>query len=160
MFDMKRERILATLCYAKKDGRTLMIHRTKKLNDEHKGKWNGLGGKLEAGETHEECVIREMKEESGLDIKKPSLRGIITFPEFANGRDWYVFVFIVTEFEGELIDSPEGDLEWIDDEKILELNLWDGDKIFIDWLNKEKFFSAKFVYENGSCKDYSVVFYG
>ena len=157
---MKRERILATLCYVKKDGRTLMIHRTKKLNDEHKGKWNGLGGKLEAGETPEECVIREMKEESGLDIKKPSLRGIITFPEFANGRDWYVFVFIVTEFEGELIDSPEGDLEWIDDEKILELNLWDGDKIFIDWLNKEKFFSAKFVYENGSCKDYSVVFYG
>lgn len=73
---------LATLCYIKKDGKTLMLHRIKKKNDMHEGKWNGLGGKFEPGETPEDCVIREIEEESGLNIIKPRLRGLLTFPEF------------------------------------------------------------------------------
>ncbi len=100
-----------------------MLHRVKKKNDMHEGKWNGLGGKFEDGETPEECAIREVKEESGLTIKNPKMKGIMTFPSF-NGREtWYVFLFLMEEFEGELIESNEGNLERIDNDKILELNL-------------------------------------
>jgi 8-oxo-dGTP diphosphatase len=150
---------LATLCYIKKENKTLMLYRNKKENDYHEGKWNGLGGKFEQGETPEECAIRELKEETGLDITNPQLKGMITFPMFDTKEDWYVFLFVVKEFKGELIDSPEGHLEWIDDEKLFQLNLWDGDKIFIPWLFQDKFFSAKFNYENGKFKDYTVEFY-
>lgn len=136
-----------------------MLYRNKKENDYHEGKWNGLGGKFEQGETPEECAIRELKEETGLDITNPQLKGMITFPMFDTKEDWYVFLFVVKEFKGELIDSPEGHLEWIDDEKLFQLNLWDGDKIFIPWLFQDKFFSAKFNYENGKFKDYTVEFY-
>jgi 8-oxo-dGTP diphosphatase len=125
----------------------------------HEGKWNGLGGKFEQGETPEECVIREVKEESGLLIKNPKMHGFITFPLFDGMKDWYVFLFTAREFEGKLIDSSEGQLEWIKNEKLLELNLWEGDKEFISWLLDDKFFSAKFVYENGKLKDYKVYFY-
>ncbi len=150
---------LATLCYIKKDGKTLMLYRNKKENDYHEGKWNGIGGKFELSETPEECAIREIKEETGLDVKDPELKGMITFPLFDGKDDWYVFLFIVKNFSGELIDSPEGKLEWIPDEKITELNLWDGDKIFLEWLKQEKFFSAKFNYEGKNFKDYTVNFY-
>ena len=136
-----------------------MLHRIKKKNDFHEGKWNGLGGKFEHGETPEECVIREVKEESGLLIKNPRLHGFITFPMFDGKKDWYVFLFTASEFNGELIDSHEGKLEWIADEKLLDLNLWEGDSIFIPWLMGDKFFSAKFVYENGKFVDHTVNFY-
>lgn len=150
---------LATLCYIIKDNKTLMLYRNKKPNDFHEGKWNGLGGKFEKSETPEECVIREVKEESGLLIKNPKLHGIITFPMFDNIKDWYVFMFTVTEFTGELIDSNEGKLEWIPNEKLLELNLWDGDKYFIPWLFQEKYFSAKFIYEDKKYISHIVNFY-
>lgn len=150
---------LATLCYVVENDKTLMLHRIKKKNDVHEGKWNGLGGKFEHGETPEECVIREIKEESGLLIKNPKLHGFITFPMFDGKKDWYVFLFTAREFEGELIDSIEGKLEWIPNEKLLELNLWEGDRIFIPWLLNDKFFSAKFIYENGKFIDYKVSFY-
>ncbi len=150
---------LATLCYLIKDNKTLMIYRNKKQNDYHEGKWNGLGGKFEAGETPEECAIREVKEESGLLMKNPRMHGFITFPMFDGVKDWYVFLFTATEFDGELIDSNEGRLEWIPNEKLTELNLWEGDKIFIPWLFQEKFFSAKFNYKNKKFIDYSVEFY-
>jgi 8-oxo-dGTP diphosphatase len=88
-----------------------------------------------------------------------NLIGLITFPMFDTKNDWYAFVFIVDEFEGELIDSPEGDLEWIDDKKLPELNLWEGDRVFLPWTFEDRFFSAKFVYENGEYKEYSVEFY-
>ena len=136
-----------------------MIYRNKKENDYHEGKWNGLGGKFEAGESPEDCAIREMKEETGLDVKSPIMKGFITFPNFDGVDDWYVFVFVFKEFEGELIDSPEGHLEWINNDKLTELNLWEGDKIFLPWLFQDKFFSAKFDYENGKFVDYSVDFY-
>ena len=152
---------LATLCYVidKRHNTTLMLHRTKKKNDVHEGKWNGLGGKFENNETPEECVIREVKEESGLLISSPKLHGFITFPLFDGTHDWYVFVFTADKFTGELIDSNEGRLEWIPSNKITDLNLWDGDAIFLSWLKKDKFFSAKFNYENGLFKDYTVNFY-
>ncbi len=150
---------MGTLCYLKKDGKTLMLHRVKKENDIHEGKWNGLGGKIEKGETPEECIIREVKEESGLKIKNPVLKGILTFPAFDGIEDWYVFVFVATEFEEELIDSQEGNLEWIDDDKLTSLNLWEGDKIFLKWLNQDKCFSGKFVYKNGKLVSYEVNFY-
>jgi 8-oxo-dGTP diphosphatase len=78
---------------------------------------------------------------------------------FDGKDDWHVFLFVINDFEGELIDSPEGELEWIPNEKLTEINLWDGDKIFIPWLFEDKFFSAKFVYEEGKFKNYEVNFY-
>lgn len=151
--------ILATLCYIKYNGKTLMVHRNKKPNDIHAGKWNGLGGKVEAGETPEECIQREVEEESGLVIHKPRLHGLLMFPKF-KGNDWYVFVFTATEFSGELTESsPEGRLEWIDDEKLTSLNLWESDPIFLPWLNEPKFFSAKFEYEGDVMQGYDAMFY-
>jgi 8-oxo-dGTP diphosphatase len=149
----------ATLCYVRAHGQTLMLHRIKKANDMHAGKWNGLGGKLIPGETPEECAIREVKEESGLTLINPQWRGILTFPSFANNEDWYAFVFVATEFTGELIDSDEGVLAWIDDDRLPELNLWEGDHIFLQWLEQERFFSGRFLYRDGKLVEHSVVFY-
>lgn len=139
--------------------KTLMLNRNKKPGDIHLGKWNGLGGKFEVGETPEQCVIREVKEESGLDITSPRLRGFITFPNFKEDQDWYVFVFTANKYSGELINSAEGELSWIEDSKILELPLWEGDKIFIPWLEQNKFFSACFEYKNKTLAKHNVIFY-
>ena len=152
---------LATLCYVtdKNKNATLMIHRVKKQNDYHEGKWNGLGGKFDPGESPEECAIREIEEESGLKVKSVTMKGFITFPLFDGKEDWYVFLFTANEFEGKLIDSPEGHLEWIPNEKLIQINLWEGDKFFIPWLFEDRFFSAKFNYDAGKFVDYTVNFY-
>jgi len=150
---------LHTLCYLKRGGQTLMVHRVKKENDVHHGKWNGLGGKLDPGETPEECAIREIYEESGLRATNPQLKGFLTFPRFANGEDWYAFVFVVRDFEGQISESPEGVLRWIDDEDLTQLNLWEGDRIFLSWLDLPAFFSGKFVYQEGRLVDHQVAFY-
>ncbi len=150
---------LATLCYLRRDGQTLMIHRIKKANDMHEGKWNGLGGKLDPGESPEECALREIFEESGLRVRNPQLKGFLTFPLFANDEDWYVFVYVVKDFEGELIDSSEGDLRWVDDAELTDLNLWEGDPIFLPWLDRPGIFSAKFVYRERRLVSHEVVFY-
>ena len=150
---------LATLCYVRKDHHTLMVHRIKKSGDMHFGKWNGLGGKIENGETPEECAIREIKEECGLFAKKMLMKGFLSFPGFSKGEDWYAFVFVIDDFEGQMIDSPEGDLQWIPDEKLLELDLWEGDRIFLKWLDKAGFFSAKFIYHDGRLTNHDVKFY-
>jgi 8-oxo-dGTP diphosphatase len=135
-----------------------MVYRNRKVNDIHEGKWNGLGGKFELGETPEECVTREVLEESGLSIKNPKLCGLLLFPNFKN-NDWYVFVFTASDFTGELIDSPEGRLEWIPDKKLLDLNLWESDHLFMPWIQEGKFFSAKFEYEGDKMLRYNVAFH-
>jgi 8-oxo-dGTP diphosphatase len=151
---------IATLCYVRRAGQTLMVHRIKKANDMHQGRWNGLGGKLEPGETPEECARREIMEESGLAVTNLRFTGMITFPGFAAEEDWYTFLFTAEAGEGELIDSPEGALAWIDDDRLLDLNLWEGDRIFIPWLDRAEFFSAKFVYKDNILNHYDVSFYG
>ncbi|MGB9664821.1 MAG: NUDIX hydrolase [Ignavibacteria bacterium] len=150
---------LATLCYVFDGNRVLMINRNKRENDMHLGKWNGLGGKFNPGETPEECVIREVYEESGLLIKNPILKGFLTFPAFDDEEDWYVFVFTANEFSGKLIESEEGELEWIEWEKVTDLPLWEGDKYFLEWIKQDRFFSAKFIYENSKYITHSVIFY-
>jgi 8-oxo-dGTP diphosphatase len=151
--------ILATLCYVKHNGKTLMVHRNKKPDDIHEGKWNGLGGKFEPGESPEECVIREVLEESGLSIQDPKLHGLLLFTNF-KGNDWYVFVFTAREFSGELTESsPEGRLEWVGDDKLTELNLWESDHIFLPWLENRGFFSAKFDYDGDKMLVYEVNFH-
>ncbi len=90
---------------------------------------------------------------------QPELRGVLTFPSFNNDDDWYAFVFVAHDFTGELIDSPEGVLEWVDDADLLNLKLWAGDLLFIPWLDRDEFFSAKFEYEDGVLRTYDVSFY-
>ncbi len=150
--------ILATLCYLHRDEKTLMIHRTKRAEDIHLGKWNGLGGKFEAGESPEQCVIREVREESGLLIQDPQLCGLLIFPAF-KGDDWYVFVFTAQNFTGRLQENQEGYLDWIPDGRVDNLPLWPSDHIFLPWIRQGKFFSARFVYDGDKMKSHSVIFH-
>ncbi len=150
---------LATLCYLKRDGETLMLLRNKKRNDIHQGKWNGLGGKFEPGETPEECAVREVEEESGLRISNPKLCGLLTFPKFKDEEDWYVYVYTADEFDGELCESAEGQLSWIPDAELLALPLWEGDYSFLPWIEQGRFFSAKFEYKDKKLCDKQVVFH-
>ncbi len=150
---------LATLCYLKNQGKTLMLYRNKRADDYHQSKWNGLGGKLMPGESPEECLRREVYEESGLRVKEARLRGFITFPMFDGREDWYVFVYTAAAFSGKLRESPEGELRWIPDAELPKLNLWPGDRVFMPWLSQEKLFSAKFVYEDAELKTFKVSFY-
>ena len=156
---MSKRTILATLCYLHHNGQTLMIHRVKRTDDIHSGKWNGLGGKFEPGESPEECVRREVREESGLEIQAPHLRGLLMFPGF-KGDDWYVFVFTAEQFKGELTsENAEGYLQWVSDSQLESLPLWPSDHIFFPWLQEERFFSAKFVYAGDEMKGHKVIFY-
>jgi 8-oxo-dGTP diphosphatase len=136
----------------------LMMHRVKKANDIHAGKWNGLGGKLEPGESPEQCVIREVREEAGLEIVCPHYHGLLIFADFA-GDDWFVWVFTADEFSGDLIESSEGHLKWIPDEQVTTLNLWPSDQIFLPWLKKDKIFSARFQYHGDEMFGHEVAFY-
>lgn len=150
---------LATICYLDNGKELLLLHRNKKKNDVHAGKWIGVGGKLEAGETPQECAVREIFEETGLRAK-PVLKGVITFPEFTPDNDWYTYVFVATDFEGDLIDCAEGTLEWVPYEEVLSKPTWEGDHTFISWLLEDKpFFSAKFSYKGDELVDSHVDFY-
>ena len=139
--------INTTLCYIEKDNKYLMLHRTKKENDLNEGKWIGVGGKFEKDETPEECLLREVKEETGLTLTKYRLRAVITF----QSNMWeteYMYLFTANEFTGELIGCDEGEIEWVDKDKILDLNIWEGDKIFLKkMIEEDKFFTLKVVYD-------------
>jgi 8-oxo-dGTP diphosphatase len=150
---------LATLCYLKQAGKTLMLFRNKKPNDVHEGKWNGLGGKFEPGETPEECARREIFEESGLRVASLEMKGVLTFPMFSQGEDWYVFVFVSQEISGEMQPSTEGTLAWIPDHELLDLPLWEGDRMFLPWLSRPVFFSGRFLYVSGQLQEHSADFY-
>ena len=139
--------ILSTLCYIEKDGKYLMLHRTKKKNDNNKDKWLGIGGKIEKNESPEECIIREVKEETGLILQSYKLRCIVTYVS-TTWEEEYIYVFTSNDFTGELIECNEGDLQWIDKNKVTELNTWEGDKIFVEKIkNDNTFFTVKFEYD-------------
>ena len=140
--------ILSTLCYLERDGRYLMLHRVKKKNDINHDKWIGVGGKFEPDESPEECMLREIEEETGLRATEWSHRGILTF--ISNEAETeYIHLYLVTDWTGELKECAEGDLEWVEKEKVPELPGWEGDKIFLRYLLDPgmPFFSLKFVYE-------------
>ena len=136
-----------TLCYIEQDNNYLMLHRVKKKNDMNQDKWLGVGGKLEDGESPEDCLIREVKEETGLTLKKFAYRGFITFVSKQWGTE-YMHLYTATEYEGEMKECDEGTLEWVHKTKIENLNLWEGDKIFFRLLEENVgFFSLKLCYD-------------
>ena len=138
---------LSTLCYIEKDGKYLMLHRTVKKNDVNKDKWIGVGGHFEADESPEECILREVKEETGYTLTSYRFCGIVTFVS-GNGVTEYMHLFTADGFEGEPIACDEGELEWVDIDKIESLHIWEGDKIFLRLLaEKVPFFSLKLVYD-------------
>ena len=154
--------ILATLCYIRKDGRTLMLHRNKQEGDIHKDMYVAPGGKFDPGEGSEECVIREILEESGLTIINPQLRG---FASFINKNckikeDWYVFIYETGKFSGKLkTDIKDGELEWVLDSLLGSLPMREGDYLILDWLKQPRIFSAKLTYENDRLARHEVFFY-
>ncbi len=151
---------LAVLCYLKQKGKTLMLYRNRKPNDIHQGKWNGLGGKLEKGESPEEALVREVKEEANVSLVDYQLKGIITFPDFNNEEDWYVYLYTSHDYRGEInYQSNEGELKWIDDQRLFDLNLWEGDHLFLKWMEQPRFFSAKMIYQNKTLLKHNVTFY-
>ncbi len=138
---------LSTLCYLQRDGAYLMLHRTVQKNDVNKDKWIGVGGHFEEGESPEECLLREVKEETGYTLTSFRFRGLVTFVS-GDGVTEYMSLFTADGFEGEPIPCDEGVLEWVPREKIPELNIWEGDKIFFRLLAEEiPFFSLKLVYD-------------
>lgn len=140
---------LSTLCYIERDGKYLMLHRTVKKNDVNKDKWIGVGGHFEADESPDECLLREVKEETGYTLTSYRFRGIVTFIS-GGGVTEYMSLFTADGFEGEPIPCDEGELEWVDIDKLETLNLWEGDKIFLRLLKEDaEFFSLKLVYDGG-----------
>ena len=140
---------LSTLCQIEKDGRYLMLHRTVKKNDVNKDKWIGVGGHFEADESPEECLLREVKEETGYTLTSWQFRGIVTFVS-GGGITEYMHLFTADGFTGEQIPCDEGELVWIDKDAVMDLNIWEGDKIFFRLLNENApFFSLKLVYDGG-----------
>ena len=139
--------INTTLCYIEKDGKYLMLHRVKKVNDLNQDKWIGIGGKFEDKESPEECMIREAYEETGLTLIKPEYRGLLTFVSDKWPTE-YIHLFYADNFEGELIECNEGNLEWVEIKDVYSLPLWQGDKIFLKLIEeKVPFFSLKLQYE-------------
>ncbi len=136
-----------SLCYIERDGRYLMLHRVKKELDENKDKWIGIGGKFEEGESPEDCVLREVHEETGLTLVSWRYRGIVTFVSDEWGTE-YMHLFTSEDFRGTLReDCEEGTLEWIEKSRLLSLPIWEGDKVFLRLLDTdEPFFSLKLRY--------------
>lgn len=139
---------MTTLCYIEKEEKYLMLHRVKKHHDINAGKWIGVGGHVENGETPEECLLREVKEETGLVLTAYRLRGLVTFlsdvcePEL-------MCVFTADAFDGEMIECDEGELAWVEKSDVLALPTWEGDRVFLERLlsGDERFFSIKLRYE-------------
>lgn len=138
---------LTTICYIEQDGNYLMLHRTKKENDQSHDKWLGIGGKFEKDESPDECILREVKEETGLTLTSYQLRGVMTFVSDIWETE-YMFIYTADRFEGELTECSEGDLQWIKKTEVMNLKLWEGDKIFLKKLiDGDGFFTVKMEYE-------------
>ena len=123
----------STLCYITRENDVLMLHRVKKKHDINKDKWIGIGGKFEADESPDECLLREAKEETGLTLTSWRCRGIVTFLNDACEGE-YMYLFTADGFEGQLLECDEGDLQWISREFLNALPKWEGDRIFLDLL--------------------------
>lgn len=167
---------MTTLCYIEQDGKYLMLHRNVRKEDINKDKWIGVGGHFEAGESPEECLLREVKEETGLTLLDMRFRGIITFvyekadesyckldSEHVDSKETeaeYMCLYTSNVFEGELLTCDEGELCWIPKEKLHSLNLWEGDKIFLDLLQKDTpFFTLKLRYQNDVLLEHTLKIY-
>lgn len=138
---------MTTLCYIEKDEKYLMLHRVSKKNDANKDKWIGVGGHFEEGESPEECLLREVFEETGLTLTSQRFRGLVTFCSEIYSTE-YMYLFTADGFTGTIKECDEGRLEWVDKDKIPTLNLWDGDLLFLDLLQREvPFFSLKLCYD-------------
>ena len=136
-----------SLCYIEREGCYLMLHRTKKVNDENHDKWIGVGGKFEEGESPEECMLREVTEETGLSLTHWRYRGIVTFVSDQWGGE-YMHLFTADGFTGQIKSCDEGELEWVEKQRLLSLPIWEGDKIFLRLLDSEQpFFSLKLRYQ-------------
>ncbi len=140
-----------TLCYIARGRDYLMLHRVKKEKDENKDKWIGIGGKFEEGESPEDCLLREVREETGLTLQSWRYRAIVTFVSDEWGTE-YMHLFTSDDYSGTLrTDCEEGELRWIDRDALLETNIWEGDKIFLRLLDTEQpFFSLKLRYRGDS----------
>ena len=146
---MARSEQLTTLCYIERDDKYLMMHRISKKNDINKDKWIGVGGHFEDGESPEECIKREIFEETGYKValKDLNYRGIVTFIS-EKGDYELMSLFTCRAPEGEPKECDEGTLEWVKKKDVLSLNLWEGDKIFLRLLEEgDKFFSLKLAYD-------------
>ena len=140
--------INTTLCYVLQGNDVLMLHRIKKKNDINKDKWIGIGGKFEGEESPDECLLREAKEETGLTLTSWKCRGIVTFLNEGSFGE-YMYLFTADEFEGELKECDEGDLQWVSREFLNKLPKWEGDQIFLDLLWQDApFFLLKLRYDH------------
>ena len=138
---------LTTLCHIEQDGKYLMMHRVKKEHDINKDKWIGVGGHFEQDESPEECLNREVLEETGCTLSESKLRGIVTFVS-GSGVTEYMFLYSASGLNGTLTECDEGVFEWIDKKSVYDLNIWEGDKIFFHLLeDRDDFFSLKLVYD-------------
>lgn len=138
---------LSSLCYLEKDGMYLMMYRNKKSEDINQGKWIGIGGKFKEGETPEECMLREVKEETGFSLVRYCYRGLVTFVQEGQETE-YMHLFTADRWEGTPIECTEGTLKWIEKEAVLDLNLWEGDKVFFRLLEERaEYFSLKLCYQ-------------
>ena len=148
---------MTTLCYLEREDRYLMLHRTRKEQDENKDKWIGIGGKFEAGETPFDCARREIYEETGLVANSLIYKGIVTFVSNEFGTE-YMHLFKVTDTAGDLkTNCDEGVLEWVDKDKILDLPHWEGDKYFLELLDRDvPFFSMKLCYRGNTLTDHTI----
>lgn len=136
-----------TLCYVEQDGKYLMLLRNKKKQDENAGKWIGVGGKFEEGESPQDCLLREVQEETGLRLTQYRFRGIVTFVSDQYETE-YMHLFTAHGFEGEIIPCDEGELRWVEKDEVLSLPLWEGDREFLRLLREDApFFSLKLVYQ-------------
>ena len=148
---------LSTLCYIEKEGRYLMLHRTVKKNDVNHDKWIGVGGHFEYGESPEECLLREVKEETGYTLTSWRYRGIVTFV-YGDAVVEYMSLYTADGFKGDPIDCDEGELEWIDKSAVPSLELWEGDRIFFRLLDEgREFFSLKLVYDTEDVLRYAAL---
>ena len=151
---MKNIKNLTTLCYIEKDDCYLMLHRVSKKNDINKDKWIGVGGHFMANESPEDCLLREVKEETGLTLTSYRFRGIVTFITDELEEAEYMHLYTADGFEGELIACNEGTLEWVPKQDIYNLNLWEGDFIFHRLLDEDApFFSLKLCYKGNRLVD-------